>query len=74
VTPPRFGRVLSPARRAIEAHAVHVGLVTRTPAESLTRLWEAEWWNGHKRPVRTYDTEDALIEDLHRLFGPPKTT
>jgi hypothetical protein len=58
-------------RRELERANVHVGLRTRTPGESLTGQWEAEWWNGPKRPVRTYPTETELIADLRRLFGPP---
>jgi hypothetical protein len=70
---PGTGRApLSPARRALERANAHVGLVTRTPGETFTNQWEAEWWNGPKRPVRTYDTEDELIDDLRRLFGPPE--
>ena len=70
---PRTRALLSPARAQIEAHAVHVGLTTRTPGESpLTGRWEAEWWNGPVRPVHGYATEADLITDLRRLFGPPK--
>jgi hypothetical protein len=74
MTPPQARAPLSPDRREMEAFAAHVGLLTRTPAESLTRRWEAEWWNGPTRPVRDYDSEDALIADLHRLFGRPKAS
>jgi hypothetical protein len=63
---------LSPARRELERANAHVGLTTRTPGESLTGRWEAEWWNGPKRPVRDYPTEDELITDLRRLFGSPE--
>ena len=69
--PPQPRSLPSPARREMEAHAVHVGLTTRTPGESLTGRWEAEWWNGPRRPVRDYETEQELIADLRRLFGPP---
>jgi hypothetical protein len=65
--------ILSPTRREMEAHAAHVGLITRTPAESLvTRRWEAEWWNGPARKTRQYDSEAALLEDMRRTFGPPE--
>jgi hypothetical protein len=60
-----------PTRRELERANVHLGLKTRTPGESLSGQWEAEWWNGPKRPVRAYPTEDELITDLRRLFGPP---
>ena len=63
---------LSPARSELERANAHVGLITRTPAETHTRQWEAEWWNGPKRPVRTYPSEDELITDLRSLFGPPE--
>jgi hypothetical protein len=56
----------------MEAHAVHVGLITRTPGESLSGRWEAEWWNGPLRKVRDYDSEDDLITDMRRTFGPPE--
>jgi hypothetical protein len=59
-------------RRELERANVHVGLKTRSPGETLTGQWEAEWWNGPIRPVRTYPTEAALITDLRRLFGPPE--
>jgi hypothetical protein len=73
VNQPGTGRApLSPARRELERANAHVGLVTRAPRETLTNQWEAEWWNGPKRPVLTYDTEDALIADLRRIFGPPE--
>jgi hypothetical protein len=62
----------SPARAELERVNVHVGLKTRTPGESLSEKWEAEWWNGPTRPVRTYDTEADLITGLRRLFGPPE--
>jgi hypothetical protein len=71
--PPRARVLLSPARAQIEAHAAHVGLITRTPGESpLTSRWEAEWWNGPVRKVRDYATEDELIADMRRTFGPPE--
>jgi hypothetical protein len=54
----------------MEAHAVHVGLTTRTPGESLTKRWEAEFWNGPVRKVRDYDTEEELLADMRRSFGP----
>jgi hypothetical protein len=63
---------LSPARQEFERANVHVGLRIRTPGESLTGQWEAEWWTGPTRPVRTYATEAELLADLHRLFGPPE--
>jgi hypothetical protein len=62
----------SPARAELERVNVHVGLKTRTPGETLSGLWEAEWWNGPTRPVRTYPTEAALITDLRCVFGPPE--
>jgi hypothetical protein len=55
----------------MEAHAVHVGLITRTPSESLTNRWEAEFWNGPIRRTRDYPTEDDLLADLRRTFGWP---
>jgi hypothetical protein len=71
--PPRARVLLSPARAQIEAHAAHVGLITRTPGESpLTSRWEAEWWNGPVRKVRDYATEAELIDDMRRTFGPPE--
>jgi hypothetical protein len=72
MTQPQARAPLSPARRELERHAAHVGLITRTPGESLTRRWEAEWWNGPKRAVRDYPDEGELITDLRRLFGPPE--
>jgi len=60
-----------PTRRELERANVHVGLTTRTSDETLSGRWEAEWWNGPKRPVRDYETEAELIADLRRLFGPP---
>ncbi|HEY5398759.1 MAG TPA: hypothetical protein VIL16_25600 [Trebonia sp.] len=65
--------ILSPARKEMEAHAAHVGLITRTPEESpLTNRWEADWWNGPVRKVREYADEDELIADMRRTFGPPE--
>jgi hypothetical protein len=65
--------ILSPARSEMEAHAAHVGLITRSPAESpVTRRWEAEWWNGPARKIRQYDSEAALLEDMRRTFGAPE--
>ncbi len=69
---PRSRALLSPARAQIEAHAVHVGLITRTPGESFTNRWEAEWWNGPLRKTRDYDNEADLIADMRRTFGPPE--
>jgi hypothetical protein len=63
----------SPARQEFERANVHVGLITRTPGESLSgQLWEAEWWNGPVRKVRDYATEAELIADMRRTFGPPE--
>lgn len=65
--------ILSPARKEMEAHAAHVGLITRTPEESpLTNRWEADWWNGPVRETRDYADEDELIADMRRTFGPPE--
>ena len=72
MTRPQARAPLSPARQEIERHTAHVGLTTRTPAESLTRRWEAEWWNGPVRKTRDYADEDEMIADLHRTFGPPE--
>ena len=72
MTRPQARAPLSPARREMERHAAHVGLTTRTPAESATGRWEAEWWNGPARKTRDYADEDQLIADLHRTFGPPE--
>ena len=69
---PRARALLSPARAQIEAHAVHVGLITRTPGESASNRWEAEWWNGAIRKTLDYDTEDDLLADMRRTFGPPE--
>jgi hypothetical protein len=69
---PAAGRApLSPDRQEYERANVHVGLITRAPEEAESGQWEAEWWNGPKRPVREYPTEGDLIAGLHRLFGPP---
>lgn len=72
MTQPRARAPLSPRRREMERFAAHVGLITRTPAESVTGRWEAEWWNGPVRKARDYATEDDLIADLRRTFGPPE--
>jgi hypothetical protein len=60
----------SPARAEFERVNVHVGLKTRTPGETLSGKWEAEWWNGPVRKILDYATEAELITDLRRLFGP----
>jgi hypothetical protein len=72
MTPPQPRAPRSPGRLKIERHAVHVGLVTRDPAETSTGRWEAEWWNGPSRKTIDHRTEEELITELHRVFGHPE--